>query len=110
MTLRSALPILFSVAFYALFVMRSNAQLVFVPDVDLRAEINSAVPGAVNASGYIDTTDPVVLAATSLVLDITWSPADLTGVEAFPNLELLYVYCIGAPTSMSITAWPPALV
>ncbi len=91
----------------ALIPTASIAQLTFVPDVDLRAAINMEVPGAVDANGYIDGANPVVLATQSMDIEFTWHPVDLTGIEAFTALESLGLSSVTALYSFAAPAWPP---
>ena len=93
----------------ALIPTASIAQLTFVPDVDLRAAINVEVPGAVDANGYIDSTNPVVLATQNLDLELTWQPVDLTGIEAFTALESLGLSSWPALSTFHVPAWPPSI-
>ena len=69
----------------------ASAQLVFVPDTNLRAYLDSVMPGVVDANGYIDSNGPQALGATQLAIGANWSPMDLTGIEAFANLIWLHI-------------------
>lgn len=99
----------------------SSAQLVLIPDHNLRSALNEWVPGAVDASGYLDTGNPAVLAQPSFSLTVDWTPADLTGIDALGHLEELsissqcylvmsdqYVPCDSS--HCSIPAWPDGLL
>lgn len=72
-------------------VPRITAQFVFVPDTSLRSALNEWVPGAVDASGYLDAGNPAVLAENTLTLNVDWTTVDLTGVDALTNLTSLTV-------------------
>lgn len=100
----------------------TRAQLVFVPDTNLRNALNAWVPGCVDAAGYLDPDDPDVQAHSSLTLQVDWTPADLTGVNALSSLYTLSIrggYTIvnwGEPEfisddsgSISIPYWPSGL-
>lgn len=100
---------------------RSNGQLVFVPDINLRAALNAWVPGAVDASGNLDLSNPAVVAQSSLGLNIEWSPADLTGIDALEDLTSLVLHgrCYSVwsdsygpcdSAQISIPAWPSNLL
>ncbi|HEX2617591.1 MAG TPA: hypothetical protein VHL57_08615, partial [Flavobacteriales bacterium] len=82
----------------------------YVPDVNFRPWLNDLVPGAVDANGYIDTQAPNVLAVHTLQLDLPGAhlpQVDLTGIEAFTQLEDLRLSDFSEP--VTLTAWPQAL-
>jgi uncharacterized repeat protein (TIGR01451 family) len=98
------------------------AQGVFVPDTNLRNALNAWVPGCVDAAGYLNPDDPDVQAQHSLTLQVDWTPADLTGVNALSSLDTLSIrggYTIvdwGEPEFIpsdngliSIPDWPSSL-
>lgn len=98
----------------------SHAQEVFIPDTNLRVALNEWVPGAVDPGGYLDTGIPAVLAQGSLTLNIAWTPADLTGVDALNSLTSLSIHAICYnpwsdsygpcdSVNISIPAWPVGL-
>lgn len=102
------------------FVPRVTAQLVFVPDTSLRSALNQWVPGAVDASGYLDTGNSAVVAQNTLELGVNWTPADLTGIDALGNLASLSItglcfdpmwgeYGPCDSISISIPNWPAGL-
>lgn len=102
------------------FISHSTAQLVFVPDTSLRSALNVWVPGAVDASGYLDTGNPAVLAQNTMQLGVNWTPADLTGIDALGNLTSLSItgLCFDLMSgeygpcdsdSISIPNWPVGL-
>jgi uncharacterized repeat protein (TIGR01451 family) len=98
-----------------------HGQLVFVPDPNLRAALNAEVPGSVNGAGYLDSQMPALLSLHYLELDIDWTPADLTGLEALSALDSMkvrnwyYNASIdqwmegGPPNSVTIPAWSGSL-
>jgi uncharacterized repeat protein (TIGR01451 family) len=109
------LSLLLSCCSFLLAPRPAEAQLVYMPDTNLRELFSPYV----DANGYIDPADPDVMDVTSLDLYITWSPADLTGIEAFTNANLLVVRSVCymewtdsyslCQHDLSITAWPPQL-
>lgn len=68
-----------------------RAQVVFIPDTNLRAWFNTTAPGCVDASGWFDPTHPMIQADTSFAVYITWPNSDLSGLEALPNARFLSI-------------------
>lgn len=68
-----------------------SAQLVLIPDVNLRTWFNAQVPGCVDEAGFLDTTLPELQEVDTAILYITWEPFDLTGLEELANLNYLDV-------------------
>jgi uncharacterized repeat protein (TIGR01451 family) len=100
---------------------RVLAQPVLIPDVQLRAALNEWVPGAVDASGFMDPNDPDILAQEYLELHVRWSPADLTGLEALAALDHLQVISecdalgdgtweVCSTNIINVPQWPQALL
>ena len=91
------------------------AQLVFVPDTNLRNALNIWVPGCVDGSGFLDTAVPAA-ADSTMTLEVNWTPADLTGLGSIPALKRLTVRstCLFFPdtwmlcstNSISVPEWP----
>ncbi|MBP6575083.1 MAG: DUF11 domain-containing protein [Flavobacteriales bacterium] len=101
---------LITTAVSLLLLTRSTAQLVFVPDVELRTYLDSVIPGVVDANGYIDSSGPLALATQELTINCDWSPADITGVEAFTNLEGLHLMNTDLLIPLTVSAFPPNLM
>lgn len=70
---------------------RVRSQTVFIPDTQLRTVLNEWVPGCVDASGYLDPEVPDALVDTSLAVEVTWTPADLTGLSSLTGLRELII-------------------
>jgi len=68
-----------------------SAQLVLIPDVELRTWFNTQVPGCVDGDGFLDTSLPGVQEVDTAILNITWEAFDLTGLEELVNLDYLDV-------------------
>ena len=85
----------------------ASAQLVFVPDVQFRARLNSLIPGVVDPGGYIDSNGALALGVQEIETEIDWTTADLTGLEAFTALDELYFMNDSDVTALNIPAWPP---
>ncbi|MBP7515597.1 MAG: T9SS type A sorting domain-containing protein [Flavobacteriales bacterium] len=102
------LPILFAGA-ALLCAAGVNAQLVFIPDVQLRAWFNNTVPGSVNAGGFLDTSLPALAAVDSVEIDVTWYPSDMTGIEYLIGLDYLKMMFPYGQGTASIPAFPPAV-
>ncbi|MEO8068094.1 MAG: T9SS type A sorting domain-containing protein [Flavobacteriales bacterium] len=93
-------------------ITNATAQLVYVPDLDLRTYLDSVLPGVVDANGYIDSSGPQAQSMQYLTIGGNWSVMDLTGVEAFVNLYQLQVLNpvdAGYVDTLTITALPPNL-
>ncbi|MBK8612836.1 MAG: hypothetical protein IPN85_04980 [Flavobacteriales bacterium] len=89
-----------------------QAQLVYVPDPMLRQFLNDFVPTSVDVNGYIDPSNPAVMATESLGLNLHWTPADLTGIEAFQQLQSLNIEkapFVTDPLALTVSAWPSDL-
>ncbi|HRH39574.1 MAG TPA: hypothetical protein PK760_14590 [Flavobacteriales bacterium] len=69
------------------------AQLVFIPDTHLRAQLATWAPGAVDGNGFLDPQHPAVLAKSwfSVEAEYGWDPVDLTGLDALDQLDSLYI-------------------
>lgn len=97
------------------FSLATQAQLVFIPDTNLRSALNEWVPGCMDVSGFLDTSVPAA-ADSTLVLEVRWTPADLTGIGSVPVIKRLTVRstCLFFPdtwvpcttNSISIGEWP----
>lgn len=87
----------------------ATAQLVFVQDTNLRAYLDSVIPGVVDANGYIDSSGPLALGVTELTINFDWTPADITGIEAFSNLEELHLMNDGGVIPLTINSLPENL-
>lgn len=86
-----------------------HAQLVFIPDVQLRNWFNTTVPGSVNAGGYLDTGLPALQAIDSVYIVVDWYPSDMTGIEHLTGLHYLYLHLPSNQNGAYINAFPPAL-
>ncbi|MFZ1333060.1 MAG: T9SS type A sorting domain-containing protein [Flavobacteriales bacterium] len=65
------------------------AQTIFIPDTNTQAMYNTWVPGCVDASGYLNTQDPGVLALDSGQYIVDWDNAVINGLDAFTNMVAL---------------------
>ncbi|MCB0792634.1 MAG: DUF11 domain-containing protein, partial [Flavobacteriales bacterium] len=70
------------------FGLQVSAQVVFIPDTNLRAWFNSYSPGCVDANGWFDPSDPGIHADTLFIIspDGNW---DMTGFDALPDCRYL---------------------
>ncbi len=85
------------------------AQLVFIPDTNLRNWLTSYSATCVDANGWFDPSDPDILADTSFSI-MTWSGYDLTGFEALPNCRHLSMGSSDDAFSLAtILAFPDSL-
>jgi uncharacterized repeat protein (TIGR01451 family) len=86
--------------------MPCTAQLVLIPDTNIRSWLNDVAPGSVDANGYLDTQSPALeLSSTILDLEVDWAPSDLTGIEYLNDATRINIeYTAGGPTVL--TAWP----
>ena len=78
-----------------------TAQLVFIPDTNLRNWFNSYSPGCVDASGWFDPQDPGIQADTTFII----SPEgwwDMTGFDAIPNCRRLIMGCQSISSSLQV--------
>jgi uncharacterized repeat protein (TIGR01451 family) len=89
--------------------MSCTAQLVLVPDTNIRSWLNDVAPGSVDANGYLDTQSPALeLAYSYYTLSIDWAPSDLTGIEYLHGASVITIeYLIGGPTV--VPSWPTDL-
>jgi uncharacterized repeat protein (TIGR01451 family) len=94
----------------------TRAQLVFIPDTNLRQVLNAWALGAVDANGYIDTQHPNVLARHSLNFEVYYDPMDLSGLEALDQLDSLSIQCYIAvdhfnldSITVTVNSWPANL-
>lgn len=87
-----------------------HAQLVFVPDTNMRNWFNEITFGVVvvDASGYLNTADPYWLNNywEDRHLTIDWPNCDMTGLESVPMKELHIDFNGNVPTTI---AWPDSL-
>lgn len=95
------------VATWSLSLVPIRAQQVIIPDANFRAWLNSVIPGAVDADGFLDTELPAVQTFNTTGLSINWEPYDLTGLEYLTGLDFLYLHCNGRDGV--IPAFPPSL-
>ena len=88
----------------------SQAQLVFIPDVQMRAWLNTVIPDVVDPAGYMDTAHPSIPYVTYYTMYVDWDPADLTGLEYLTGIDTLTI-SFGSPpyTSVTLNALPPNL-
>lgn len=86
---------------------QAKAQLTYIDDVDLRALYNFHVPGCVDASGYLDTQHPGVLALDTVLFQVLWQDPHVTGLEAFTGLSKLEL--VGGVGTATVDAFPPNL-
>jgi len=85
------------------------AQLVFIPDTEMRAWLNGRVPGVVDVNGYMDTAFPGIANCTSASLVILpWGPTDLTGLQYLTALISFELF--SSLTDVGIPNWPPNLI
>jgi uncharacterized repeat protein (TIGR01451 family) len=101
--------------------LATQAQLVFIPDTNLREYLAAWAPGAVDGDGFLDPQHPSVLAHSwlSVEAEMDWDPVDLTGLEALDQLDSLYVNFVWQEGGMTLAsfdtvqvsanAWPPNL-
>lgn len=102
------LPILFAGA-ALLCAAGVNAQLVFIPDTQLRTWFNDVVPGSVDDGGFLDTSLPALVTLDSVEIDINWYPSDMTGIEYLIGLDYLKMMFPYGQGTASIPAFPPAV-
>jgi len=96
-------------ALYLLGMCRNGqAQLVFIPDTNLRNWMNSYSAGCVDSNGWFDPSDPGIMADTAFSIAV-WSGYDLTGFEALPNCRRLSMGASDAFNLATITAFPDSL-
>ncbi|MCC7502243.1 MAG: DUF11 domain-containing protein, partial [Flavobacteriales bacterium] len=81
----------------------SKAQFVFIPDPNMRTALNFLVPGSVDASGYMDTLN-AGLVLPEVMLFVSWSPCDLTGLQ-YLTAPYTYVEFL-AGSSCTVSGWP----
>lgn len=80
----------------------TNAQLVFMPDTNLRNFLSEVIPGAIDGDGFLDTQHPAASGLESLYMmwppiPGPWDPPpplDLTGIEGLTGLEDLHIACL----------------
>ena len=88
-----------------------RAQLVFIPDTNMRAWLNDQITGVVDGAGYMDTQHPGIATAIYGELIVTWNPADLTGLEYLTSMITFGLTCDPYfVTTLTHSAFPPALV
>lgn len=92
-----------SLVFLSLFALQAHAQLIPIPDTDLRSLYNSWVPGCVDANGDLDASLPAVQAYAGPA-QIELDYPTITGLDAF--LSLTHLEMIGINT---VDAFPPNL-
>ncbi len=80
----------------------TNAQLVFMPDTNLRNFLSEVIPGAIDGNGFLDTQHPAASGLESLYMmwppiPGPWDPIpplDLTGIEGLTGLADLHIACL----------------
>ncbi|MFT3884231.1 MAG: hypothetical protein QM724_02005 [Flavobacteriales bacterium] len=87
-----------------------GAQNVFIPDVNMRNWLNAQVPGCVDGTGHMDTTNVDLGAAPqdetgSSILEVTWAPSDLKGLQYLRGNGALSLHFKMAGTT-SLPAFP----
>ena len=83
----------------------SQGQLVLIPDPNMRTALNFMVPGSVDASGYMDTLNPG-LVLTDVILYVTWTPCDLTGLQYLTAQNTYVEFQVPPGSSCTATGWP----
>ena len=89
----------------------ASAQLVLIPDTNMRAWLNMMAPGSVNGTGYLDTQSPALVMPPwvySVDLNVNWAPSDLTGLQYLQGIEGLTV-TYTQPGGSVLPAFPDSL-
>ncbi|HRH68135.1 MAG TPA: hypothetical protein PLB89_01380 [Flavobacteriales bacterium] len=88
--------------------LNASAQLVFLPDQQVRDQIEAWAPGTVDGNGYYNASDPAIQQVTDLVFS-DFSALDLTGTEQLPALRLLVVMGADQAASLTVNGFAPTL-
>lgn len=82
-----------------------TAQSVFIPDPQFRDALNGISEGIVDTDGYMLTMDAEQVMFMNLTVD--WTPCDLSGIEAFTGVEMLWItFQVSGPVTWN--AMPPS--
>ncbi|MEO8068456.1 MAG: T9SS type A sorting domain-containing protein, partial [Flavobacteriales bacterium] len=84
-----------------------HAQLVFIPDTDLRDWLNYNIPGIVDGAGYMDTAHPGIPSFTYGTLLLSSSIDDLSALQYLTGLTVFLIDFDPGSNPPSAMAFPP---